>query len=106
QPPPSSSVLDARACEAHVHALTVALARAISSALYRRARKTKLPCVSADPAKNGRPKNGLTYSHTICPSLVTSKTRPKDDSQMSVLPFGRRCALPMRGEKKFHAGRS
>src|SRR5262245_22448915 len=65
-----------------------------------------LACVSGDPAKKGRPKNGLTYSQTISPPLVTSTNRPNEDSQMSVLPFGRRCALPMRGEKKFHAGRS
>src|SRR5262249_48098663 len=92
--------------EVRVHALTIAFGRAIPSALYRRARKTRFPCVSDDPAKNGLPKKGFVYSQTISPSLVTSKKRPKDDSQMSVLPFGKRCALPMRGEKKFHAGRS
>jgi hypothetical protein len=32
------------------------------------------------PPKNARPKNGVTYSHTISPSRVTSKKRPKEDS--------------------------
>src|SRR6476620_8915173 len=84
--------------------LAEALARAISSALYRSARKTRLPSVVGGPAKKGLPKKGLTYSQTISPSVVTSKNRPNEDSQASVLPFGRRCALPIRGEKKFHAG--
>src|SRR5260370_28712772 len=86
--------------------LVVALARAISSALYRSARKTRLPSVVGGPAKKGLPKKGLTYSQTISPSAVTSKNRPNEDSQASVLPFGNRCALPIRGEKKFHAGLS
>src|SRR5262245_2887895 len=89
-----------------LHARAVALARSISSAPYRSARNTRLPCVVGSPAKKGLPKNGFTYSQTSSPSAVTSKKRPNEDSQTSVLPFGRRCALPMRGEKKFQAGRS
>src|SRR5262249_23795234 len=57
-------------------------------------------------AKEGLAKKGFTYSQTISPSLVTSKKRPKEDSVINVLPFGSRCAQPMRGEKKFQAGLS
>jgi hypothetical protein len=57
-------------------------------------------------AKKGLAKKGFTYSQTISPSLVTSKKRPKEDSVINVLPFGSRCAQPMRGEKKFQAGLS
>ena len=38
---------------------------------------------------------GLIHSHAISWPAVTSKTRPLVPSQMSVLPFGRRCAPEM-----------
>ena len=57
-------------------------------------------------AKENLSKKGLTHSQTIAPSLVTSKKRPKEDSVINGLPFSRRWALPMRGEKKFQAGLS
>src|SRR5262249_1600630 len=63
---------------------------AISSALYRSARKTWLLSEAGGPPKNGLPKNGLMYSQTISPPLVTSKNRPKEESVINVLPFGRR----------------
>src|SRR5690606_120550 len=40
---------------------------------------------------------GLMYSQTISCCAVTSKMRPSEPSVISVLPFGRRCALLMKG---------
>ncbi|CQB61947.1 Uncharacterised protein [Salmonella enterica subsp. enterica serovar Bovismorbificans] len=41
----------------------------------------------------------MIYSHTVSPSGVTSNRRPNADSQIKVLPFASRCALPIYGEK-------
>jgi hypothetical protein len=52
------------------------------------------------PALVTRPKwvdGDFGYVQTIVPSRVTSKRRPKADSQMKVLPFARRCADPING---------
>src|SRR4029434_10370017 len=51
-------------------------------------------------------KYGLTYSQTNSPSGVTSKRRPKSDSQIKVLPFGNRCAFDRRGLKNSYSRRS
>ena len=56
----------------------VPLALAVCSAPYRNDRKTCLLCDAGGPPKNGSPKNGLIYSQTISPSLVTSNSRPND----------------------------
>ena len=50
------------------------------------------------PKRSG-PMNGLTYSHTISPSGVTSNSRPHCPSQISVLPLASRCAPLMCGLK-------
>jgi hypothetical protein len=64
-------------------------------ALHRQARKTRL-----FNALGGPPKYGLTYSQSISPPAVTSNIRPKSPSQISVLPFGNRCACEILGLKK------
>jgi hypothetical protein len=84
-------------CASHT-SFPVALALAISSALCLYARNMRLFSPFGPSLKNG-----LTYSQTNSSWAVTSKRRPKSDSQIKVLPFGKRCALDLRALKNSHS---
>jgi hypothetical protein len=60
---------------------------------------TALPC-AVGPAEP----TGLRYCQTLVPAGVTSKKFPFVPSQISVFPFGRRCALEILLEKKLVVG--